>query len=88
MYYDNRSFEELVNSDWPTQTIVASLERQLLLQIQGTHIAITRYLSGVAFMLGQLPQVASPAFTNNSEFMQRIQQIINSEKPSRASASP
>ena len=26
-YYSNRSFKELVNSDWPTQTIIASLER-------------------------------------------------------------
>ena len=26
VYYSNRSFKELVNSDWPSQAIVASLE--------------------------------------------------------------
>ena len=54
-YYGNHSFEELVNSDWPTQAIVASLERRLLMRMQGAPITITRFLSDAAFVPGQIP---------------------------------
>jgi hypothetical protein len=87
-YYGNRSFEELVNSDWPTRAIVDSLERQLIMRIQAAQIAITRFLSDAAFIPGQIPRVASPAFTNNSVFAQRIQQLIHEDMPRRAPASP
>ena len=40
-YYGNHSFEEPVNSDWPSQVIVASLEWRLIMQIQAVQIAIT-----------------------------------------------
>ena len=40
-YYSNCSFEELVNSDWPSQVIVVSLERRLIMRIQVAQIAIT-----------------------------------------------
>src|SRR6266852_6023712 len=87
-YYSNRSFEELVNSDWPSQAIVVSLEWRLIMRIQAVQIAITRFLSDAAFIPGQIPRVASPAFTNNSVFAQRIQQLIHEDMPNRTPASP
>ena len=87
-YYGNRSFEELVNSDWPSQVIVVSLERRLIMRIQAAQIAITRFLSDAAFVPGQVPRVASPAFTNNSIFALRIQQLLHEDTPNRMPASP
>ena len=54
-YYGNCSFEELVNSDWPSQVIVVSLEQQLIMRIQAAQIAITQFLSDAAFAPGQVP---------------------------------
>ena len=85
-YYGHRSFKELMNSDWPSQVIVISLEQQLIMQIQAAHIAITCFFSDAAFIPRQVPQIASPAFTNN--FAQRIQQLIHEDMPSRIPASP
>ena len=58
------------------------------MQIRATQIAITQFLSEAAFILGQIPRVASPAFTNNSVFAQRIQQLIHEDMPNRIPASP
>jgi hypothetical protein len=65
-YYGNHSFEELVHSNWPTQAIVYSLERRLLLRIQGAHIAITRFMYKSATGIAQLISSEEPVQTSTS----------------------
>ena len=77
-YYEGQMFEEVLYQDWPVQTIALSLEKWLLEQIATAYWAISLFMANTDFMPGWgMLCPASPAFTNNSTFAQRIAETLS-----------
>jgi hypothetical protein len=81
-YYDGQTFEEVLYRNWPTQTIALSLEKRLLERIATAHRAISIFMANAEFVPGRgMPCPASPAFTDNSIFAQRVTNALIGNLP-------
>jgi hypothetical protein len=81
-YYKEQNFEEVLYRDWPAQTIALNLEKRLLERIMTAYRAISLFMTNTDFVPGKgMPRPASPAFTDNSAFAQRVALTLAGDTP-------
>ena len=85
-YYDGQTFEEVLQRDWPAQTIALSLEKRLLERIVTAHRAISLFMANADYVPARgMPRPVSPAFTDNSTFATRVVGTLSDKAPTVAS---
>jgi hypothetical protein len=81
-HFGGRTIAELVNANWATALVASSVEQRILHRLAAAYTAILQFSVCTEFEPRQgYPRVVSPAFTDNTEFADRLYNVLEA-KPS------